>query len=204
MIEPVDRERLVAAIKAAVADTGETQSNISRLLGKKNTWVGSVLTQIRDGHSLTIRTVEILKQRLPTLVDHLRAAGWYGKTEKKGRSVVATRSVEHLNMQWTQLVSQRDKLNGEILAIEQQIADITAMVEEGERPTPFVPKKLHVVPAAPPLPLPPLGGEMKEQAEASEQEFQSFLRGESMDLDPRDPAANQLPRWTGPNGRYQR
>lgn len=143
MMDPVDREKIVAAIKAAVKDTGLTQSELSRQIGKKHDWIGSKISVVREGGNLTRETVDLMKTRMPTLVEHLRIVGWYPAREKGGRSVAASRSVQHLEMQRTQKLLEIDRLKGEVLDLENRIADLKEMADP--TPAPFVPKKLHVV-----------------------------------------------------------
>lgn len=131
MIEPVQRERVEAALKSALVDRGVTASELGRQLGKGAHWVSSILHRIRDGQALTVESVRILRTQLPTLDTHLKAAGWWaGSSRSTGHSIPATRSTEHLRMQMHQLLLKREELDSEIIKLREQIETLEEIVTQ--------------------------------------------------------------------------
>lgn len=130
MLEPIERERIEAAIKSAVKDAGINIAEAGRRVGKGASWLSSVLQRVREGHSLTVETVRTIRTELPTLEEHLKDAGWSAFGTTKARPVLATRSTEHLRLRRNQLMLQRDGIDQEIREITAQIAELEEMVKE--------------------------------------------------------------------------
>ena len=131
MLDPIEREKIEAAIKAALADAKLSCAEAGRRLGKGASWVGSVLQRVRDGHSLTTDTVRTLRVEVPTLEEHLKSAGWTTFGSVRNRPVLPTRSTEHLRKYRAQLMLQRDDLDKKIREVTGQIAELEEMVVNG-------------------------------------------------------------------------
>lgn len=130
MLEPVERERIEAAIKSACNDAGINIAETGRQVGKGSSWLSSVLQRVREGHALTVETVRILRPVLKTLEDHLAQAGWSSFGSRRVRPVIATRSTEHLRLHRNNLMRKRDELDKEIREVTAQIAELEEMVRE--------------------------------------------------------------------------
>lgn len=130
MLDPIERERIEAAIKSAVKDAGINIAEAGRRVGKGASWLSSVLQRVREGHSLTVETVRILRTELGTIEEHLTAAGWSAFGAVKSRPIIATRSTEHLRMHRNNLMRKRDELDKEIREITMQIAELEEMTKE--------------------------------------------------------------------------
>lgn len=132
MLEPLEREKIEAAIKLALNDSNLSQAEMGRRIGKGASWVASVLQRVRDGHSLTVETVRVMRVELPSLEDHLRLAGWssFGPI-RRSRSVLPTRSSEHLRKYRSQLMLQRDDIDVKIREVTAQIAEIEEIARGG-------------------------------------------------------------------------
>lgn len=125
MLEPVIREKYVAAIKASLEAAGLNMSEASRRLGKPSDWVSSLIHRIREGHNLTVDSVRTLRQEAPTLDEHLRAAGWTaGGPQTRGRPAIINRNSQVLRQHRAQLILRRDEIDREIVAITAQIAEV--------------------------------------------------------------------------------
>jgi hypothetical protein len=130
MLEPIERERIEAAIKSAVKDAGINIAEAGRRVGKGSSWLSSVLQRVREGHTLTVETVRILRGELPTVEEHLTQAGWSTFGATKSRPIIATRSTEHLRLHRNALMRKRDEIDKEIREITAQIAELEEMHRE--------------------------------------------------------------------------
>lgn len=123
MYEPVQSEMIVAAIKASIDDVNITIAEVGRRIGKGSSWLSSVLSRVRDGQTLTMESVRLMRPHLPSVEERLRAAGWYCPrvTARAGRPVPATRSTQHLRAVRTSLELRRSELDRQIDEISRQI-----------------------------------------------------------------------------------
>ena len=127
MLDPIERERIESAIKAALQDRGVNISEAGRILGKGKAWVSSVLQRVRDGQPFTVETFRIMRVEFPTLEGHLNSAGWSSFGSTRARPVLATRSTEHLRLQRNNLMQRREQLDQEIRELTAQIAELEGM-----------------------------------------------------------------------------
>lgn len=125
MLEPLVREQYVAGIKAALDEAGLTMAEVGRLTGKGAHWVSGLMQRVKEGHNLTMESVRILRQHVPSLEQHLQAAGWSSAgPQARGRPAIVTRNSQILRMHRSKLMLQRDELDRQIIEVTAQIAEV--------------------------------------------------------------------------------